>query len=52
MLIERCPAAAVVSLSKEFYSHYMFHLMVEGSGGTLDAHTIIHEACAALLQGH
>ena len=28
----------------------MSHLMVEGSGGTLGAHTIIHEACAALLR--
>ena len=29
----------------------MFHLMVKGSGRTSGAHTIIHEACAALLQG-
>ena len=29
---------------------YMSHLMVEGSGGTLGAHTIILEACTVLLQ--
>ena len=29
----------------------MCHLMVEGSGGTSDAHTVIHEACAALVWG-
>ena len=27
------------------------HLMVEGSGGTLGAHTVILGACTALLQG-
>ena len=69
----RCPAAAVVSLSKELYSHCssppscingdlaiageanakpcMSHLMVEPSGGTLGAYTIIHEVCAAPPQG-
>ena len=29
----------------------VYHLMVEGSGGTLGARTVILEACTALLQG-